>query len=398
MASSGLVRAALGAFLLVVSLVAAGCGSSGSSKSDKLEIALQDDAVFLNRSYYDRDRALAQAQQMDVTRLRVLVVWARVPGADPDAKSAPSKPAYDWAAYDSLIDDAAKHGIRLQLDLSGPAPAWATGNHKQGIVRPDSAKFGAFAREAAEHFKGRVDRYSIWNEPNYVSWLAPQSEEPTLYRSLYTHAYAAIKRADPEAKVLIGETAPYAEKNRALAPLEFLRKVACRTPIYAPATQCAPLRADGYAHHPYEFANPPQAPYPGADNVTVGTLGRLTTALDRLAQVKALITPQGKALDVYLTEFGYFATGPVAVPPPKRADYLKTAFGIAASNPRVKEMLQYILISPPPGVRFNTSLINADGKATVAFTALSNWAKSNAKDGRVEPNPGPISLPPAPHS
>ena len=71
--------------------------------------------------------------------------------------------------------------------------------------------------------------------------------------------------------------------------------------------------ADGYAHHPYDFANPPAAPYPGADNVTMGTLGRLTTALDRLAAAKALRTPDGKPLDVYLTEFGYFASGRVAV-------------------------------------------------------------------------------------
>ena len=82
--------------------------------------------------------------------------------------------------------------------------------------------------------------------------------------------------------------------------------------------------------------------------------------------------------------------------PPKRADYLKTAFDIAERNKRVKEMLQYILISPPPGVRFNTSLINLDGKATLPFTALSHWAHQNAKQGRVQPNPGPIQLPSAP--
>jgi len=386
---------------LFVALTVAGCGSSGGGgggQSDKLEVALQDDAVFLNRSYYDRDRALQQAQQMGVTRLRVLVVWSRVPGAQPDDKSAPAHPRYDWSNYDSLIDDAAQHGIRLQLDLSGPAPAWATGDHKQGIVRPNGAKFGEFAAAAAEHFKGRVDRYSIWNEPNYVGWLAPQSKEPSLYRALYSHAYDAIKKADPNAEVLLGETAPYSEKDRAMAPLEFLRKVTCRSEIYAPVRKCAPLHADGYAHHPYEFANPPQAPYPGADNVTVGTLGRLTSALDRLAKAKALSTPDGQPLDVYLTEFGYFATGPVSVPPGKRADYLKTAFGIAARNPRVKEMLQYILIAPPPGVRFNTSLINTDGKPTVPFTALSAWAHKNSKNGRVEPNSGPIKLPPAPGS
>ncbi|HEY7374132.1 MAG TPA: cellulase family glycosylhydrolase, partial [Polyangia bacterium] len=364
----------------------------------KLEVALQDDAVFLNRSYYDRDRALAQAQQMGVTRLRVLVVWSRVPGADPDATTAPAHPAYNFAGYDSLIDDAAQHGIRVQLDLTGPAPAWATGNHKQGIVKPDAAKFGAFASAAAKHFKGRVDRYSIWNEPNYVGWLAPQSEEASLYRALYSKSYDAIKKVDPNTQVLIGETAPYAESGRATAPLEFLRGVTCRTQIYAPAKHCAPLHADGYAHHPYEFANPPQAPYPGADNVTVGSLGRLTSALDRLAQSKALTTPDGKPLDIYLTEFGYFATGPVAVPPAKRADYLKTAFGIAARNSRVKEMLQYILVSPPPGVRFNTSLINLDGKPTLPFTALAAWAHSNAKNGRVAANTGAIKLPPAPGS
>jgi Cellulase (glycosyl hydrolase family 5) len=401
MASSRSVRAALGAFLLVVSLVAAGCGSSGRSGgggNDKLEVALQDDAVFLQRSYYDRDKALAQAQQMGVTRLRVLVLWDRVPGSQPNAKSPPSHPSYDWSGYDSLIDDAAQHGIRVQLDLSGPAPAWATGNHKQGVVHPNAKLFGEFVAEAARHFKGRVDRYSVWNEPNYVGWLAPRRREPSLYRALYIQAYNAIKKVDPSAQVLIGETAPYSEKGRAIAPLEFLRGVTCRTAIYAPAKRCAPLRADGYAHHPYEFANPPQAPYPGADNVTVGTLGRLTSALDRLAQSHALMTPQGKPLDVYLTEFGYFATGPVAVSPPKRADYLKTAFDIAARNPRVKEMLQYILIAPPAGVRFNTSLINLDGKPTPPFTALAQWAHSNAKQGRVAPNPGPIKLPAAPGS
>jgi hypothetical protein len=399
MASSGKVRAALGAFLLVVGLITAGCGSSGSGGgSNKLEVALQDDAVFLQRSYYDRDRALAQAQQMGVTRLRVLLLWARVPGADPDAKSKPSHPKYDWSGYDSLIDDAARHGIRVQLDVSGPVPAWAAGDHKPGIVKPDARLFGDFVSEAAKHFKGRVDRWSVWNEPNYVGWLAPLSKGPSLYRALYIQAYNAIKKSDPSAQVLIGETAPYAEKDRAMAPLEFLRGVTCRTSIYAPAKRCAPIHADGYAHHPYEFANPPQAPYPGADNVTVGTLGRLTSALDRLAQAKALTTPQGDPLDVYLTEFGYFATGPVAVPPAKRADYLKTAFGIAARNPRVKEMLQYILISPPPGVRFNTSIINLDGKPTVPFTALAGWAHRNSKNGRVAPNPGAIKLPAAPGS
>jgi hypothetical protein len=387
---------ALGALLLVTaSLVASGCGSSSSARG-KLEVALQDDAVFLNRDYYDRETALNQAQSLGVTRLRVLVIWNRVPGVEPDSTRAPSTIHYDWSRYDSLIDDAARHGIRLQLNLTGPAPAWATGNHKAGIVRPDPTRFGEFAGAAARHFKGRVDLYSIWNEPNYVGWLAPLRTEPEQYRALYSAAYGAIKAADPSAKVLIGETAPYQEASRAIAPLAFLRAVLCRNQIYAPIKQCPTLLSDGYAHHPYEFANPPAAPYPGADNVTMGTLGRLTNALDHLAQAKALETPDGKPLDVYLTEFGYFATGPVAVPPAQRASYLKQAFDIAERNPRVKEMLQYILVSPPPGVRFNTSLIAQDGKPTLPFQALSAWVRENVKNGRVEGVQAPLHLPAAP--
>jgi len=386
--------------------VAGGCGgSSGGGTSDRsppaapnggLEVALQDDAVFLQRSYFDREKALAAAQLLGVTRLRVLVIWARVPGAQPDSRSEPSQPHYDWSAYDSLIDAAAKHGIRLQLDLTGPVPAWAAGDHRQGVVRPDAAPFGEFAAAAARHFKGRVDRYSIWNEPNYVGWLAPLSREPALYRALYMRAYAAIKGSDPSAAVVIGETSPYSQKGRALAPLRFLRGVTCRTASYAPARACAGLRADGYAHHPYAFASPPQASYPGRDNVTIGTLGRLTTALDRLARAKALTTPQGRPLDVYLTEFGYFAHGSLAPPPAKRARWLESAFGVAERDDRVKQMLQYMLVSPPAGVRFDTSILGGDGTPTPAFRALAGWAHSNAKNGRVERNPGTVRLPAAP--
>ena len=46
--------------------------------------------------------------------------------------------------------------------------------------------------------------------------------------------------------------------------------------------KCPKLKADGYAHHPYDFRHAPNFQYPGADNVTIGTLSRLTRALDRL--------------------------------------------------------------------------------------------------------------------
>jgi len=351
-----------------------------------LELALQDDAVFLHRRHYDRERAFRQATELGVSRLKVNALWASTLGEQAGTAAAPASPRYRWTPYDRLIEAARRHGISVELALTGPAPAWATGDGRVGPTRPSAARFGEFARAAAEHFRGRIDRYSIWNEPNYETWLAPQARAPAIYRGLYEAGYRAIKHADPTAKVLFGETAPYAQRGRAIAPLKFLRAVTCRTASYAPARPCAPLEADGYAHHPYEFSGPPERPYPGADNVTIGSLDRVTAALDRLAAAGALRTPAGKPLDLYLTEFGYFAIGKRALPDARRAEYLTRAFEIAARNPRTRQMLQYLLVSPPPGTPgglFDTAVLTTDGRPRPSFDALAGWARRETDRGRV---------------
>src|SRR5919197_1624639 len=168
-----------------------------------MEFALQDDDVFVHQLRYDRDRALDRAVALGATRIRVNVLWDRVL-----VSGGPKHPVYDFSAIDALQADAAARGIELQRTLAGPAPAWATANHRVGIVAPDPGRFAAFVSVVARHFAGRVDRYSIWNEPNWNTWLAPGRRAPGLYRALYRAGYAAIKRVDPEAQVLIGELAP----------------------------------------------------------------------------------------------------------------------------------------------------------------------------------------------
>ena len=357
--------------VLVIVLPGGGGGRQAPPRAQKgFEIALQDNGVFLERNYYDRDAAFRQARQLGVSWMRTNALWARI---------EPRPGAFDWSQYDSLVDAASRAGISVEMSLTGPAPAWATGDGVRGPFRPSSAAFGRFAHEAADHFRGRVSRYSIWNEPNFVAWLRPLDEQPALYRRLYEAGWAAVKGADPGADVLIGETAAYAKRGRATAPLEFLRKVACRG--------CPELHADGYAHHPYEFTDPPDAPYPGPDNVTIGTLGRLTNALGQLAAQQRLATPGGLQLPVYLTEFGYFASGPHAVPAPVRADWLVGAYTIARRlYPDVRQLLQYLLVAPPrnaPGSDFDTSIVSLLGQPEEPFSALAAWAAREQRLGRV---------------
>jgi len=354
-----------------------------------LEVALQDDPVFIRDAYYDRERAYADARRLGVSWLRINVYWHSVLGPAARRRRAPARPRYDWGSYDRAILAAHAHGVRVELTLTGPAPRWATAGAPGGVDRPDAGAFAGFARAAASHFRGRVRRYSIWNEPNYATFLSPQSVAPAVYRRLFEAGSSAIRALDPGAQVLIGETAPNGVRGKVIAPLEFLRRVACATPAYRPARRCAPLRADGYAHHPYQFLAPPERSRTGVDNVAIGSLDRLPAALDRLAAAGLLSTPGGDPLPVYLTEFGYFRRGGRVLPPAVRAAYLRRAFALAARDyPRVRQMLQYLLVSPPidyPGGHFDTSIVSRSGKPTRSFEALAAWTAAQRRFGRIAP-------------
>jgi hypothetical protein len=339
-----------------------------------MEIAAQDDAVLVGRLYYDRDRALDQIRDMGGTRIRVNLTWTEVLGHKQSSRRyQPKSLVYHWDKYDAAVNAALAHGIRTHLTITGPAPRWATANHRVGVYRPDSGKFGAFARSVTQHFAGRVDRYSIWNEPNYKGWLQPHSQSPKIYRALFRAGWRGIKSADFGVQVLIGETSPYSIKGRAIAPLKFLRGVTCTDRRWR--RHCMGIRADGYAHHPYEFKHKPEASYPGRDNVTIGTLRRLNVALDKLARSGALKTQWGQPLHIWLTEYGYFASGKYRMPVGRRAAYLRRGFQIARNNPRVHSMLQYLMVSPPRRwANFNTSILLKNGTPTAPYWALKQFA------------------------
>ena len=275
------------------------------------EIAVQDDAVFLSggRGYSDA-RAFRQAEALGATRLRVGMTWEQAV-----RRRRGSAVAYRFGAYDRLVAAARQRGIRVQLVLLGTPRYDRGGDSWLSYRSPRPERMARFAGDVARHFRGQVDRYSVWNEPNSETFLAPQRAcrggacdlvGAHIYRALVDAAYPAIKAADPGADVLIGETAPDASA-RVVAPLAFLREVACAGPDYARARPCPPLVADGYAHHPYQFRDAPDQPTgTSADELGMSGLFRLDSALGGLRDAGLLATPRGEALPAYLTEFGYY--------------------------------------------------------------------------------------------
>jgi hypothetical protein len=92
-------------------------------------------------------------------------------------------------------------------------------------------------------------------------------------------------------------------------------------------------------------AFPTTAP-PGPDDVTIGGLGRLESALDRASRA-AMLDPR---LPVYVTEFGVqsYPNQLAGVPLDLQSDYRSVAEFIAQSDPRVASFSQYLLTDPAP--------------------------------------------------
>jgi hypothetical protein len=395
-------RALLAAAVAAVAILSGSLAAPADSSAARgMELAIQDDSLFVQgNKRWPGDKAFDYSRALGVTRIRVNLLWAYTMQPQQfDARRKPKTINYQFNQIDELIDRAAQNGIRIHLSLTGPAPRWANARKRgqnRAWYKPNAVEFGRWSAVVAKHFAGRVDRYSVWNEPNWKTWLGPLKAAPRIYRSMYVRAYKAVKAADPNAKVLIGETSPYARRGLSTAPLAFLRAVTCVDKRYKRRRGCPKLRADGYAHHPYDFGHAPTFRYPGADNVTIGTLPRLTRALDRLRRSGALRFNGRGRMPLYLTEYGYFASGKRALRPRTRSRYLQQAYSIARRNGRVKSQLQYLLITLPRSSpsTFNTGLVTARGKRLPQYNALRRWYRANR--GRVK-RPGPaVVLPAAP--
>jgi hypothetical protein len=363
-------------------LIAAFSWPAAASASPRQTVTFEAPRELLSAS--TREATLNQITSFGVTRVRQLVYW-RDYAPDADSKTKPNfdasdpnaYPADKWDNLDGLIAAANAHGIAVTLSLTGPVPKWATRDKKDHLSYPDPKEYGAFATAIGRRYGDSVSTWSIWNEPNQPQFLKPQYKNgkpasPKLYRKLYQAAYAGLRStpANADDTILIAETSPRGNEN-VVRPLAFLRGMLCLDSKYRKAKSCGELEAGGYAHHAYTTSAGPRFKPQNSDDVTIGVLSRLVSALDKAAKAGALPAH----LPVHLTEFGIQSTPDkvAGVSLAKQAAYLAVAEHMAYVNPRVAAFSQYLLSDDPPrsdGYRyggFESGLRSSDGKAKPAY-------------------------------
>lgn len=343
---------------LVTAAVLLGGGAVGAAPA----LGARNETVFfeapsdlVNVSATRQAKTLRQLESLGVRALRIVLYWGTV-APNPNHKRRPnfnqaSPAAYHWGPYDRLVNKAATLHWTVLLTVSGPVPRWATPHGEDRYSDPSATDFGLFMHAVGKRYGTKVKLFSIWNEPNQLGFLKPQYvhgrlASPAIYRRLFLAGYSGLRASGNFSgmRVLMGETSPVGVPGIP-APLAFLRGVLCLNSSYRPVGHCSKLPADGYAQHPYSES---QGPFwiPPADDVTIGTMGRLVAALDRAAAVGAI----NRGMPVYITEFGVqsYPNTVQGVPVAKQAEFDAMAEQIAWRDPRIASFAQYLLRDDHP--------------------------------------------------
>jgi len=136
-------------------------------------------------------------------------------------EDAAGRPVYDWAIVDRIFDTWLSAGAKPYVEIgfmpealsSKPEPykpTWIPGAKNEqysiGWTYPpkDYAKWGELVYQWVRHAIGKYGReqveswyWEVWNEPDISYWHGTPEE----YDHLYDVASAAVKRADPRARV-----------------------------------------------------------------------------------------------------------------------------------------------------------------------------------------------------
>src|SRR5215212_6512778 len=116
-----------------------------AAANKNLELAVQDDPVLLTRSWGDDQLALDRAVEMGASWVRVNLRWASsMPDAQAKARRKPHTVAWDFGRLQRLLDSTEARGLKVQVTLTGPAPAWATSTHRVGAQSPSRTQYGRF--------------------------------------------------------------------------------------------------------------------------------------------------------------------------------------------------------------------------------------------------------------
>jgi hypothetical protein len=288
-------------YLLPVTCYLLPACASSPTPSGPVEIP-EDFAGIVHAGETNTPQEYALLDRMGASWILTNFYWSRIEGKEGQ---------WNFANYDKYVDTAKASGKKIIGVLAYGVPWIHEDGKSRDYIPPDKVHFYLnYIQRTAEHFKGRVDAWCIWNEPNFIFWKGSRDE----YLSLARQAADALREVDSEVILLGGAF------NRGIfgLPTAYIKGL---------FESGAMEKADAVAFHPYEL-NPNRT-------------ARL------FMEFRARVAKYGFEDQIWVTEVGYPTGGwyPTAVSEKKFPVYIvKTFVGLATSG--AKKIIWYQLFDP----------------------------------------------------
>ncbi|MBI5930798.1 MAG: cellulase family glycosylhydrolase [Chloroflexi bacterium] len=268
---------------------------------------------------------LDQINIMQFSHIKQSFAWADI---EPVRLPADDPTRYVWSQADAMMSDIESKGISVVARLDHP-PDWAVRSNA-GYNEPpfDVARFAEFCGALAQRYKGRIEAYQVWNEPNLTREWAGHVPSPKGYVKLLAACATAIRAADPDAIIISAGLSPTATRDVTAMPhMEYLWKMyeAGASPYF----DVLGVHAPGWKFSPE--AGPD---VPVAENYYEWQRFR------HVEDMRAIMVANGDAhKQIAITETGWTVDqreGSIyshfGVTPEQQGDYLRRAYAYAAEN------------------------------------------------------------------
>ncbi len=240
-------------------------------------------------NWQDRERVLQISKNSQIYWVRQQIAWEDLQSQNGEIL---------WAELDYIVNDVHDAGMNMLLSIVR-APTWATPDGKNGMPsREHFSTFANFMGAMATRYRGKVQAYQIWNEPNLAVENAGRVANADYYVDLLAVTYDAIKAADPYAIVVSAAPSPTETNDplEAVSDVDFVRQM-LSNPNF---------RADVIGAHPGGQLNPPDTMWPENPGPGPGWQQSREFYFRRIQDIRQSMVDAGYAdRQIWLTEFGW---------------------------------------------------------------------------------------------
>ncbi len=245
---------------------------------------------------------------------------------------------WDFAGADMAVSKARGHGVEI-LGILGGCPPWANGDREPFCppLPKNLDKWAEYVRTVSSRYAGRVSAWEIWNEENIQFWQP--EPDPEYYVELLRIASGEIRKADPQAKVVMGGMAGLGADY-----------------LLAAFGAGALNYVDAIAYHPYAETIGETTDPPGA---LLWPKEKLCRNIVASVRDYIWLSKPPRPIEVWVTEVGWSTSEvyPNGVDPETQAAYImRTMINYASTN--LDKCFIYMLRDEPEHIEDRAGLMN----------------------------------------